>query len=184
MNTKPLVNGPAEASFLRILLGHNHWATSLLVDSCAALTDEQLHRRFDIGPGTIHDTLRHIIGAMLRWADRIAARPVRPSIEDSPQPRSVGELRALLDQAAVELDTVAREIGAADLWHEPIEFADRDGKRYRFSRAAAMMHVLTHGVHHRAQVVHLRKCLGLPPLGLDLDPVEWECVQTGQLPAS
>ena len=41
--------------------------------------------------------------------------------------------------------------------------------------------VLTHGVHHRAQILNMRRQLGLPPIGLDLDVVEWACVESGQL---
>ena len=36
-------------------------------------------------------------------------------------------------------------------------------------------------MHHRAQALNIRRRLGLPALGLDLDVVEWEAMQTGQL---
>lgn len=167
--------------FLEIMLGHNTWATRLLLDDAAKLTAEQFNRRFEIGLGSLHDTLRHIIGAMLRWADRIAARTVQPSIEKTHPALTVAELLAFLDQADAELRVVAEVTTVAGLWNDPIEFSLPEGPVYRFSRAAAMMHVLSHGTYHRAQVVHMRKRLGLPPLGLDLDPIEWECSQTGQI---
>lgn len=167
--------------FVEILLGHNLWATRLLLQGSATLDAEQFHRRFDIGPGSLHDTLRHIIGAMLRWADRIGGRPVAESIERPGEYDTIAELDAHLTRADAALRRVAAELDAANRWDETMQFAIPDGATYHFSRAAAMLHVLTHGMHHRAQVLNIRRRLGLPPFRLDLDVVEWECVQTGQI---
>ena len=41
-----------------ILLAQNRWATRNLIEICAALTKDQFHRRFDMGPGSLHDTAR------------------------------------------------------------------------------------------------------------------------------
>lgn len=169
---------------LEILSGHNAWATRVLIDDAAKLTDAQLQQRFEIGPGSIHDTLRHIIGAMLRWADRIGGRPVRESIQRDDRRFTTDELRTLLQQADGELRHVAAELDARNGWRERMEFVMEADKTYFFTRAAAMLHVLTHGMHHRAQIVNMRRQLGRPPLGLDLDVVEWECVQTGQIAAA
>lgn len=169
------------ADFIVILRGHNLWATGLLIDDASKLTHEQFHRRFEIGLGSVHDTLRHIVGAMLRWADRIGGREVKPSIEKDGRERSAAELRELLAKADADLGAIAEAIERRGGWGETMEFVVEGGPTYRFSRAAAMMHVLTHGMHHRAQVLNMRRQLGLPALGLDLDTVEWECVQTGQV---
>lgn len=50
---------------LDISLAHNAWATNELLRVCEKLDDAQWHRRFDMGPGSLHDTLTHIVGAML-----------------------------------------------------------------------------------------------------------------------
>lgn len=168
--------------FLQLLLDHNAWATRVLLLNAGRLERHELDRRFDIGPGSIHDTLRHIIGAMRRWADRIRGRDVRPSIEDGDRRYELRELRELLDEADADLRAVATAIEARRGWSEVFEFVTSDGGRtYRFTRAAALTHVVTHGIHHRAQLLNIRRQLGLPPLGLDLDVVEWECVQSGQI---
>jgi uncharacterized damage-inducible protein DinB len=169
------------SDFIGMLRGHNAWATSVLIDDAAKLTHEQFHRRFEIGLGSVHDTLRHILGAMLRWADRIGGREEKPSIEKDGKQRSAAELRELLAQADADLGAVAEAIERRGGWNESMEFVVEGGPTYRFSRAAAMLHVLTHGMHHRAQVLNMRRQLGLPALGLDLDVVEWECVQSGQI---
>ncbi|MGE0480970.1 MAG: DinB family protein [Phycisphaerae bacterium] len=166
---------------IEILLGHNLWATRLLLQSSATLDEEQFYHRFDIGPGSLHDTLRHIIGAMLRWADRIGGRAVAESIERPGEYCTIAELDAHLTRADAALREVAAELDAANRWDEKMQFATPDGAVYHFTRAAGMLHVLTHGMHHRAQVLNIRRRLGLPPFTLDLDVVEWECVQTGQI---
>src|SRR5687768_3519048 len=85
-----------------IPLRHDAWATRSMLERCRALGEDQFHRRFDIGPGSLHDTFRHIIGAMLRWADRIAQRPVKESIERGGM-LSVDEMLRTLDLAARDL---------------------------------------------------------------------------------
>lgn len=166
---------------MTVMLDHNAWATRVLIESCRDLSDEQFHQKFDIGVGSLHDTLRHVVGAMLRWADRIGERPLRTTIEDGPLLR-VDALLALLHQADAELRALAESLERADGWNTTINFPNGVGGEFAFSKAAAIVHVLTHGAHHRAQAVHIRRRLGLAPLEFDLDAVEVELIRTGQLP--
>jgi uncharacterized damage-inducible protein DinB len=166
---------------LESLLGHNAWATRRLLESCAGLSREQWNREFEIGPGSLRRTMTHIVGTMLRWADRISEGQVRPSIEDDAVEHSPADLIGLLDSAHNQLSLIAADVDRRGGWDEQVRFVMPDGKVYRFSKGAAMTHVLTHGMHHRAQALNIRRRLGLPPLGMDLDTVEWEAAQTGQL---
>ena len=152
---------------------HNAWATRALLDLCRPLGDEQFHRRFDIGCGTLHDTFVHIIGAMDRWADRIGGTPLRPWPEGQGK-FSIDELRAMLDRAAEKLEAVARRIIDDNRLDEMMEFPASEGQPpYRFHRSTAMVHVTTHGMHHRAQIFNMLRQLGVKQ-SLDGDPVEWE----------
>lgn len=167
-----------------IMLGHNLWASRIVLEAAAELDDAAFRRRFEIGPGSLHDTLRHIIGAMFRWSDRIADRDVRPSIEADDRSFTVAELARLLEQAHEELSAVVGETTARGGESTPVRFTLPDGQQLRFSRATAIVHVLTHGVHHRAQCLNMLRRLGRPlRADLALDPIEWECVQTGQFQA-
>lgn len=167
---------------LDILLGHNHWATRNLLERCRALTPEQFHQRFDIGPGSLHDTLTHITGAILRWADRIEGppRPLRPSIErppgidraiEAPMPRRTpDELITILNEACTDFAAVvARQrprLAEVRTW----TFGPDS---YRFTVCAAIIHVTNHGMHHRAQCMNMLKHLG-QPVNADLDELEWQ----------
>src|SRR4051794_4166830 len=81
---------------LKILLDHNHWATKELLTTCATLTPDQFHQKFEIGPGSLHDTLTHIIGATRAWTETLAQSTPRPRLETDHQQRTPQDLRALL----------------------------------------------------------------------------------------
>src|SRR5688572_30271054 len=116
---------------------HNAWATRSMLERCRPLTREQFHQRFDLGPGSLHDTFRHIIGAMLRWSDRIAARPVRESPEKGRE-RSVDELLGMLDEAARDLEAVARDVYANARFDEMMVWPSADDPKYRFHKTTAL----------------------------------------------
>jgi uncharacterized damage-inducible protein DinB len=88
---------------------HNHWATRDMLERCRALTPAQFHQTFDPGPGSLHDTFRHIIGAMHRWTDRIGQQPLREPPEKG-KAMTPDELIRLLDVTARELEAVARDV--------------------------------------------------------------------------
>ncbi len=166
----------AESDPLDILLRHDAWATREVLRACAGLTDEQWHRRFEIGLGSLHDTLTHVIGAMRLWADRIDGPPteLRPSIEGDVQ-RSSAELLVILDAAAAELAASAERARARGLW---TEFAvTLAGHTHRFTLGAALVHVTTHGMHHRAQCLNMLRHLGVPGVSdrlPEIDPLDWQ----------
>ena len=107
---------------LDILLLHDHWATRNIIASCEGLSPEQFHRRFEMGPGSLHDTLVHIIGAMRAWTDVLEQRDLRARPEGGPQ-RTPAEIRALLDESAAQLSDVAHRYPV----DEPVTRV-RDGK--------------------------------------------------------
>jgi uncharacterized damage-inducible protein DinB len=185
---------------LDILLKHNHWATRRVLQFCEEISAERFHERFDIGLGSLHDTLTHVISAMLRWADRIDGRPIRPSLEipagstwsffgpasQGPKPavprRRISELNELLDTAASDLQSVAdrcRTRGLGTTFVLP--FGD---KSYTFSYGAALTHVTTHGMHHRAQCLNILRRVGAPALAKEtpeIGVVDWQAeVETKQ----
>jgi caffeoyl-CoA O-methyltransferase len=161
---------------LEILLRHDAWATRAVLQACAALGDDQWHRRFEMGPGSLHDTLTHVVGAMFRWADRIdgPTTELRPSIEGVAR-RTPAELLALLDAAESGLAASADRARARGLGTEfEVTLA---GKTHRFTLGAALVHVTTHGMHHRAQCLNMLRHLGAPGISdrlPEIDPLDWQ----------
>lgn len=182
-----------------ILIKHNHWATAQVLAACSRLTGEQLHRRFDIGPGSLHDALTHTIGAMLRWSDRIAERPIKPSIEAAwpaeifaGQPIEMlhgkpsytpAQLGTLLRHATDSLQRVADDVRAATAvtnragLNTGFTTTFADGSLHRLSKGGALVHVTTHGMHHRAQCLNMLRYCGDAVLAEKLPPssvTEWQ----------
>jgi len=151
---------PLPADPIAVMLEHNAWANRALIEACAGLTDEQLDRPFEMGLGSLRPTITHIIGAMRGWTDLLAKRPARERIENN-APVGVAEWRTLHDDAARDL--------AEHALYGPIDevlTAERGGKTYSFVRSHVLVHVTTHGVHHRAQCLNMLRHLGvadLPP---------------------
>src|SRR5438477_1036125 len=142
---------------LDILLTHDRWATRQILDACATLTPEQSHRRFGLGPGSLHDTVTHMLAAMRVWADLLAGREQRERLEGTT--RSLDELRQLHDQIADDLESSAR---AHPL--DGVVMRVRGGQSFPIMRGAVLTHVATHGMHHRAQCLNMLRHLGVSPL--------------------
>jgi uncharacterized damage-inducible protein DinB len=142
---------------LTILLAHNKWATRNIIEACAKLSHEQLHRRFDMGPGSLHDTVTHLLAAMRVWGDLLAGREQRPRLEGTE--RSTDELLKLLDEISTDIAASAK---AHPL--DGVVTRMRDGKSYTFARGAVLTHVTTHGMHHRAQCLNMLRHVGVQPL--------------------
>jgi uncharacterized damage-inducible protein DinB len=142
---------------IEILLEHDRWGTQNIIDVCKTLSPEQFHRRFEMGPGSLHDTVTHIITALRVWEDVLSARQMRPRLEGTT--RSLAELQALFDESASAFAGVARK--------HPLDETvtrEREGQKLVLSRAGVITHVTTHGMHHRAQCLNMLRQLGVTPL--------------------
>jgi uncharacterized damage-inducible protein DinB len=149
----------AKSDPLEILLAHDQWATRQILDACAKLTGEQFHQRFEIGPGSLHDTITHILGAMRTWTQTLAGRELGPRLEQEGRRRTPAELGSLLE-------TCARDF-AAEAHRRPVQETisrERQGKSYQYTRGAILTHVATHSMHHRAQCLNMLHHLGIKPL--------------------
>ncbi|MEM9373651.1 MAG: DinB family protein [Planctomycetota bacterium] len=148
------------------LLAHNSWANGRLIEACSPLADEQLDRAFEMGLGSIRPTVTHILGAMRGWTDVLAKRPQRERLESSPDLGPAGWADML-----PELDRDLREAAQSGPMDEVIS-AERGGRSYSFVRSHVIVHVATHGVHHRAQCLNMLRHIG----GIDLPAssgMEW-----------
>lgn len=150
------------------LLAHDAWTTSLLIARAAELLDEQLDRAFDIGPGSVRVTLAHMVWNTEAWsASMKGERPTR-----LPAPPSLDDIAALHQTASARLAEVAKDVrdrNAYDvLW---LDRLDRELGEKTFGGAIA--HVITHSMHHRAQLLNMMRCLGLNDLP-EGDVLTWE----------
>ena len=50
-------------------LGYEAWTLRYFLVRCREVTPAQLHQSFDIGQGTLYETIAHIIGNLEVWTD-------------------------------------------------------------------------------------------------------------------
>ena len=185
---------PQTTDPLDALLAHNRWATRLILEKCRGLTEEHFGRPFPIGPaehGGLRALLTHIVGAMRRWADRIAypARPVRSPLESwraghvPAPPLTVDDLVKLLEDAHRDLTGVINEIrsrGEAGMEREIVfRFTTAEGRpiEHRFTTGAAIASAAVHGHYHRAQCMNVLRQLGVPTASVDV--IDWQEAEEG-----
>jgi uncharacterized damage-inducible protein DinB len=149
------------------LLGHDAWTTRQLLDLCAPLTDEQLDGEFDIGHRTLRATFDHLVYNMEVWSALMAGEtPERPT------DRTIPGLIARFDVAAARLQRVARSVADRNAWDEKwLDHLDDPPREKTYGTAIA--HLITHSMHHRAQLLYLLRLTGIGPLP-EGDVFSWE----------
>lgn len=149
------------------LLGHDAWTTRQLLEICAKLSDEQLDREFDIGHRSLRATLHHIIRNMEIWSALMAAEPIEPQAD-----QSIAGLTQRLTVAATRLEMIGKQVAAEHAWDNVwIDVLDDPPREKTFGTALA--HILTHSMHHRAQLLYLLRLTGVEELP-EGDVFSWE----------
>jgi uncharacterized damage-inducible protein DinB len=158
------------------LFAYDRWATRILIETCADLSQEEFVRPLGIGPGSVERTINHLVGAMFFFADRLMRCAPRPRLEKDGRTKTAVELLALFDQADRDFgEAVARTIEAhavTDLfnWTDtdegPIDPEDQ------IPYALALAQMIDHGIQHRTQVADMLEMLG-KGLPMALSPFVW-----------
>jgi len=150
------------------LLGHDAWTTSILIERARELTDAQLDHDMGIGPGSVRALLAHIVWNTEAWS----ASMDDDAPERLPEPPSLDAIAQLHASATRRLARVASAVRDRRAWDDHwIDRLDREPGEKTFGGAIA--HVLTHSMHHRAQLLHMYRRLGLTELP-EGDVLTWE----------
>lgn len=163
------------------LLGHDTWATGQLLEISRGLPDEALDQQFDLGHRTLRRTFAHIIRNTQVWTDLMLARDVRQPL---PFPPTLEFLIHEHSAASHDLLRLARSISnAGQLDDTFLDVLDHPPRAKTFG--GTIVHLATHGMHHRAQLRIMLRQLGVGELP-ELDALEWEMSQPahGNAPGS
>ncbi len=154
-------------------MGHDQAATRELLELCLPLSDAELDREFDAGWRSLRATFEHMLFNIETWTDLMLARPVR----NIKGPNSIADLLARLEESYSEFAALARRVEAEGrLDHKWTDVLDDPPQQKSFGGAIA--HVITHNMHHRAELQHMLHRLPLAnvPEG---DLMGWEMLTHG-----
>lgn len=160
-------------NFLDRLLQHDDWTTQQMLGLCRGLTDEQLDREFDLGLRTLRSTFNHTIHNTEVWAALMDGDKSLPRGGQSKEkPASIEAMIERQKIAAALLARVAKAVEAREGWDEKwVDYLDDPANEKTYGGTIA--HIITHSMHHRAQVIWMMKKLGVEgvPEG---DVLSWE----------
>jgi uncharacterized damage-inducible protein DinB len=151
------------------LLGHDAWTTRRLLELAAPLDDARLDQQFDIGHRTVRRTLEHIIWNIECWTDLMTRRQVRS------RPAANPSIPLLIERHAA---------ASAELLQFSRQIVDNDGLDERYldtlddlptekTFGGTIVHLATHGMHHRAHLLYMLRRLGVEELP-EGDTLSWE----------
>jgi uncharacterized damage-inducible protein DinB len=149
------------------MLGHDVWTTNQLLIQAGELTDEQLDTRFDVDNRSLRECFEHVIENMEIWTDLMFGRSVTDRAG-----ASISELQKRLHVAGRDLAELSRRIARENRWDDV--FVDvLDNPPQKKTYGGGIGHLLTHSMHHRAQIMYMLEKLGKQE-HIEGDLLTWE----------
>ena len=156
------------------LYRHRRWVNRKLLEAAALLDEEQLHREFEMGQGTVWRTLTHHWAAELLWLATLEGDLHARAPGDDPMKapgnqegehaaKTVGELTARWAGVVGRYETFIDGLRDADL-DEPCTRVTGGGLEMTMSKLDTLLHVFTHAQYHTAQLVNMLRQLGVADL--------------------
>jgi uncharacterized damage-inducible protein DinB len=149
------------------LLGHDAWTTRQLLLRCRELSDEQMDLVFDIGDRSLRGTFEHIVACMESHTDLMTGRTAYESYRDDETIDGLLERLTIVAKDFADIAIRIQREGRAD------EMFARPGDGKKLSYGSVIAHLLTHSMHHRAQVMYLLERLGVTDV-IEGDALGWE----------
>ncbi|MBL8162600.1 MAG: DinB family protein [Anaerolineae bacterium] len=142
---------------LTTLFGHNLWANLRLLESCAALTEEQLNATSIGAFGSIRDILEHIVSAERSYFSRISTGQRYNAPEGAPP------------MTLAQMTESVRTTGAGFIeWLPKVQPQDTvtidwDGTPRDVPKTYILTQVINHATEHREQIKTIMTGLGIEP---------------------
>ena len=142
--------------FYRDLESYHAWAMGRVLTQCKSFDSDALTATLPLGPGSLLATLKHMAAAEQVWLDRWLLKP-NPSLHD--MPNSIEELESVFASLARDRATLLESDPNA--LSKSIPYRNMKGEPDEQKLGDLVLHVLNHGIHHRAQVAHFLKRQGI-----------------------
>jgi uncharacterized damage-inducible protein DinB len=144
---------------LRECFTFNDWARQRLLGTVQPLADAQLDRPFSMGEGSLRKTLFHLWASEYGWLNRW--QPQTDGYDAACHGEPLAEIARRFETTAARRNAFLAELGERGL-DRTATYTNAKGMTLTFRFADMMLHVCTHGVHHRAQALGMLRQLGVP----------------------
>ena len=149
------------------LLGRDTWTTRQLLLACQSLPDDLLDKEFDIDHKSLHEIFIHVIENMEIRTDLLYERAVQEKTGNT-----IPELLERLSIVSRDFANLAHNIAREKRFDDSfIDTLDNPPVKKTFGDAIG--HVITHNMHHRAQIMFLMERAGLKN-HIEGDLLSWE----------
>ena len=160
---------------LKRLHNHRAWVNSNLLNASAQLSDEQLRSSFQIGQGSIWNSLTHLYAAEYVWLEALLGNEASLAPGDVPGKfpgNQLGEggitdLNGLRQKwSALELRWMKylASLNPESLEEDVYRRSASTGQRFGTRRADVLLHVSTHAHYTAAQVINMLRHTGVEKL--------------------
>src|SRR4051812_32315267 len=148
-------------SVLADAFDHHVWATLVVLDQLAPLSDEQLATNVPGTYGTVLDTARHLVGAD-RWYLFTLTNGAVDEIEESTM--DVAALRAAMEPDAAHWQALLATDPDPD---EQFTLHREDGTKSHATWGVRLAQAIHHGTDHRSQLCTALTSFGIEPPEID-----------------
>jgi uncharacterized damage-inducible protein DinB len=131
------------------LVEYENWCNVQSLDFLAGLSDEECKRDLGFGLRTPHRTIFHIADVMQGWSGCVGPIIQKPSWLAYDESLTLKEIRAMLV-----------EVGAS--WLAAAKASHEQGVLDQDRRLHQVLHLVTHGSHHRGQLLSMITLMGHP----------------------
>ncbi len=144
----------------RDLESFHAWAMTKILHLCSQLNSEALNTSYPLGMGTALATLQHIANAERIWLDRWLQKSPDAAWKS---PDTIAGLTDCFKALAQQRSTWFES--NPELFATKVRYRNLRGEEFHENLGGLVMHVLNHGVHHRAQMLYFLKKHGLTVSG-------------------
>jgi uncharacterized damage-inducible protein DinB len=134
------------------------WLSGRTLAAAETLTHDELHRRFEIGLGSVHGTLVHLYGAECIWIEVVQGRNGALTMPPPDAFPTLARLRDAWGEVRLQWDAYLAQLTPAAC--ERIVTRSRDGKTWNQRVGDALMQVPTHALYHNAQLSFMFRSMG------------------------
>ncbi|MBL8880625.1 MAG: DinB family protein [Phycisphaerales bacterium] len=155
-----------DVATIRTYFAYSDWAMDRVLAAAAKLDDAALDRRFDMGVGTLRQTLLHIRFAEQWWVENWTLGPER-DFPELPDNLPIADLVYRTAETRTARNAVLENSTDSDLMRF-VEVRPAANIVKRFQINVSMLQMCCHGTHHRAQAINMLRHVGGEVPGVDV----------------